>query len=274
LGHIAPAGSQGSVLPTNLVTNGSFETNGGIGELGLTVGTFHPHELTTLSGWSSPSYPGSYNFVFSPSTVDTSVSHEQAMGAFTKVALWGPNDGSNNGLAASPDGGDFIGLIGNYHPTTGIAAGNHVGPLMQTVGGLAVGSQYELSFYWAAAQQKNFAGATVQSLQVSLGSDTQNTASVGIASKGFSGWMLDTMTFTATATSEVLSFLAVGDVPRAPFTLLDGVSLTEVNSTNPSGNPASAPEPSSLLVSLLALCVFGAVRVIKQVRRQSAATAV
>jgi hypothetical protein len=272
LGASVPAGSQGAVLATNLVTNGSFEANGGIGELGLTVGTFHQHDLTTLSGWSSPSYPGSYNFVFSPSTVDTADAHLQAMGAFTKVALWGPNDGSNNGLGASPDGGDFVGLIGNYHPATGIAAGDHVGPLQQTIGGLTIGSQYQLSFYWAAAQQKNFAGATVQSLQVNLGSDIQNTSSVGIASQGFSGWMLDTMTFTATDTSELLSFLAIGDKPYAPFTLLDGVSLVEVNSTNPSGGQA-APEPSSLLVSFLAICVFGAAWVVRHVRQSSAAGA-
>jgi hypothetical protein len=273
LGHLVPSRSQGSIVGTNLVSNGSFETNGGIGELGLTVGTFHQHDLTTVAGWSSPSYPGSYNFVFSPSTVDTPVSHLQAMGAFTKVALWGPSDGSNNGLGASPDGGDFVGMIGNYHPATGIAAGDHVGPLQQTISGLTVGSQYQLSFYWAAAQQTNFVAPTVQSLEVSLGSQTQDTASVGIAGKGFSGWMLDTMTFTATDTSEVLSFLAIGDKPYAPFTLLDGVSLTLLNSTNPSGSPATpaAPEPSSLLVSILALCVFGTAWAIKR-GRQSATT--
>ncbi len=56
----------------------------------------------------------------------------------------------------------------------------------------------------------------------------------------FSGWSLQTFDFTATATSEMLSLLAVGS-PAAnlpPFALLDGVSLTAV------------PEPSTWAMML------------------------
>ena len=58
--------------------------------------------------------------------------------------------------------------------------------------------------------------------------------------EGFSGWMQETMTFTATSTSETLSSLAIGTPSgQPPFALLDGVTLSDV------------PEPASwgLMVS-------------------------
>jgi hypothetical protein len=56
----------------------------------------------------------------------------------------------------------------------------------------------------------------------------------------FSGWTLETFGFTAAATSEVLSFLAVGSPANSlpPFALVDGVSLTSV------------PEPSTWAMML------------------------
>jgi hypothetical protein len=67
-----------------------------------------------------------------------------------------------------------------------------------------------------------------------------------------SGWMAVTMNFTATATSEVLSFLAIGtpitpSVP--PMSLLDGVTLNAV------------PEPSALILMGLGFVGLGVVSV-------------
>jgi hypothetical protein len=53
--------------------------------------------------------------------------------------------------------------------------------------------------------------------------------------KGFTGWMTEDMTFEATSTSEVLSFLSVGTPNgQPPFSLLADVSMLAV------------PEPGSL----------------------------
>jgi hypothetical protein len=70
------------------------------------------------------------------------------------------------------------------------------------------------------------------------------------ASEGFTGWQTDSFTFTATSTSEVLSFLAVGTPAGVPpFTLLDGISVTQT------------PEPQSLVLFATGLIgVSGLVR--------------
>jgi len=64
---------------------------------------------------------------------------------------------------------------------------------------------------------------------------------------GFTGWMHQTFTYTATNTSELLSFLAVGTpngVP--PFVLLDGVVVND-----------ATPEPGSLTLMLGGLGLIG-----------------
>ena len=72
----------------DLVTNGSFEiTTNGTGQLGYN---------TVATGWSS----SGYNFLFASGTADTT----GAEGSAGTLMLWGPNDGSDNGLpASSPD---------------------------------------------------------------------------------------------------------------------------------------------------------------------------
>lgn len=121
--------------------------------------------------------------------------------------------------------------------------------LSQSIGGLSLGQTYILSFDYAAAQFRNAAGsnwfgASDSGWQVSLGTQSQTTPTLNIASQGFSGWQSETMTFTATAVSETLSFLAVGGPSGvSPVALRDGVSLD------------AAPEPSA--VSLLATALAG-----------------
>ena len=195
----------------NLVTNGSFEmTTSGNGQLGYN---------TNAIGWTSTGY----TFIFAPGTADTT----GAIGSIGPAYLWGPGDGSPNGLTISPDGGNFVAADGGYNP----------GPISQTVTGLTTGNPYTIGFWWAGAQAKPITGATTEQWQVSFGSSTQFTPVVNNVSEGFTGWMYQTMTFAADNTSDVLSFLAVGTpTGEPPFALLDGVSV-------------NVPEPSSVLLS-------------------------
>ncbi len=212
----------------NLVTNGSFESNGGNGQFNFT---------TTATGWSVPS-PG-YTFLFAPGTADTS----GATGQYGFLALWGPGNGAANGLpATSPDGGYYIAQDSDFQP----------GALSQTITGLTPGHSYTVGFWWAAAQQYQFDGPTYDAWIVSLGSSSQTTATVNIPSHGFSGWMYQSFTLTADNTSDVLSFFATGGPSSGvpPFALLDGVTLTE-----------TTPEPGTL--ALLGSGLLGGLGVIR-----------
>ena len=146
---------------------------------------------------------------------------------YGNVQLWGPNNGSANGLpASSPDGGNYVGADGDFGQ----------GAIQQTINGLTVGDSYDVSFYWAGAQQAGFTGASTEQWQVSLGSQTLDTAVVNVASQGFTGWTQTTLNFTADSPSDVLSFLAVGTPNGVPtFAVLDGVSV----------NAATVPDTTS-----------------------------
>jgi hypothetical protein len=221
----------------SLVVNGSFETNGGPGQIGFN---------TTLTGWNAPG--GSYMFLFNPGSADTT----GVNGQYGNLALWGPNSGSPNGMpATSPDGGYYAALDGDFQ----IAA------LSQTVTGLTPGDAYTVSFWYAASQQTGFSGPTVQAMNVCLGSSAESylntgtqplsggnnnpanlncpgsgasTPNISLASHDFSGWQYDSVSLNATSSTEVLSFLAYGNLQVPPFALLDGVSM------------AQTPEPGSL----------------------------
>lgn len=212
---------------TQLVINGSFEVNGGGGEINTN---------TSATGWSVPGGNGSYTFLFPSGSADTT----GVTGQFSNLQLWGPNNGSANGLpASSPDGGYFVAQDSAFP--------GHNQPIQQTLTGLTPGASYTVSFYWAAGQQFGFSGATQSQWQVSFGSSTQSTAFASIPNHGFQAWTLQSFTFTADNTSDLLSFLAVGSPAIPPFALLDGVS---VNASNPVPEPASLPLIGTGLIGL------------------------
>ena len=104
------------------------------------------------------------------------------------------------------------------------------------------------TFYWAGAQQQNFDGITTEQWQVSLGSEIQSTAVVTNVRDGFTGWVQQTFTFTPTAATEVLAFLAVGTPDgKPPFSLLDGVSLQQ----------DTVPEPATWALMVAGLGMTG-----------------
>ena len=217
-----------------LITNGGFETNTGSGQIGFNG--------VAVTGWTTTGF----NFIFAPGTADTS----GAFGADGFLILAGPNNGNANGLpASSPNGGFFVVADGNYGPPKD--KGRMTAPITQTISGLTPGATYQVGFYWAAAQQLGIVGATQQHWTVGFGASTQNTATFNLPSQGFSGWMFQTFNFTADATSDVLSFLAVGNVAAPPFLLLDGVNVTLGTSQTPE------PGSVSLMLSGLVLVAGG-----------------
>jgi hypothetical protein len=181
-----------------------------------------------VTGWTT----GGYNFVFQPGTADTT----GAVSEYGNVKLWGPGDGAANGLTSSPAGGNFLALDGAYAQ----------GPVSQTLTGLTVGAPTTVSFYFAGAQQEGYNGATTEQLEVSLGKQNLYPQVLNDPSHGFTGWQQENLTFTATSTTEVLSFLAIGTPSGVPpMSLLDGVSVTS----------SPVPEPASL--ALLATGITG-----------------
>jgi hypothetical protein len=216
----------------NLIQDGDFTDvtySGTVTGLTTLFGEFGSGGTLKVADWTT----SGYNFVYAPDTADTGSKSGANMGApneapgqyntsagYGNTYMWGSNNGGTAPLPATdPDGGNFVADDGAAE----------VGPISQAVTGLTVGQTYVLKFYWAAAQQESFTGDTTETWKVSLGSQTFYTGTYSLTSKGFSGWMQDTMYFTSTNASETLSFLAVG-TPSGdpPFSLLGGLDLEVV----------------------------------------------
>jgi hypothetical protein len=238
------------------VNNGSFETTTATGSTLLQSGT------KALSGWTIGAGSGNgYTFLAFPGTAGTSINGSNG------IRLWDKGNGGLNTIpTSSPDGGKFIVSDGAYQLTT----------LYQTLTGLSVGHLYQLRFYQAAGQQYNFTGNTTNQWQVSFGGslttvnsitlpngqtysgstqvvsggDTRLSQVMNNTSKGFTGWSYQSMTFRATAQNQLLGFLALGGpLGQPPFSLLDGISLTE-----------QLPEPGSLALVFLGMGAAGLMR--------------
>ena len=231
----------------NLVQDGNFTSvsyNGtapsGITTLFGQFGTGTGSNLT-VANWTT----SGYNFVFAPGTADSGTKASGAnsgqpneapgqyngSNGFGNTYLYGPHNQAADGVtgatlpASSPLGGNFIAADGAYE----------VGALTQSISGLVKNQHYALTFYWGAVQQESFTGATTENWTVSLldskgNGQTYTTADTNLTATGqFSGWMLQTYYFTATATTETLSFLAAGTPSgEPPFSLLANVSLQVV----------------------------------------------
>jgi hypothetical protein len=222
----------GPAFAVDLITNGSFETNTGIGQLGFN---------TTASPWTVTPDPRdgtglTYGFIFSNSTAFAGGSP----GSDGNVALFGSSPANN-----TPQGDFFYGEDTTFQTTL----------LEQNITGLTMGTKYALTFEWAAAQQTGFSGDTTDQWVATLGTETHSTAVVTNPSHGFTGWMDATLFFTATGPSELLTLDGVGTCLAGncgetvsgapPFALIDSVSLNSV------------PEPSTWTMMLLGFAGLG-----------------
>jgi hypothetical protein len=232
----------GPAFAADLITNGSFETNTGIGQLGFN---------TTATGWTvvpDSRNPGTatYGFIFGNSTAFGTGSP----GSDGNVSLYGSSPANN-----TPQPDFFYGEDTTFQSTL----------LEQTVSGLTPGKAYTLTFEWAAAQQTGFNGDTTDQWVATLGTQTQSTVVVTNPSGGFTGWMTATLHFTATDASELLTLDGVGtclagscgetESGAPPFALIDSVAL-------------NTPEPSTWAMMLLGFAGLGYAGLRR--RRQSA----
>lgn len=220
-GAVAPEASA-----ANLVTNGNFSNATSFN------GTKENLDTAGLSNWTIGT-PNRLGFLVAPGQAHSN--------DYLSVYPGFPTN--------SPDGGNFVMIDGDPSYSTSIS---------QTITGLVVGQQYLLTFYQAAGQQDTFKGPTTEWWQVTFGSQVQTSDVFSLPQGGTGPWQAQSMTFTASSTSQLLSFLAKGTPNGAPpIAFLDGVSMQAV------------PEPSSI-----ALAALGLVGVIGgQLRRSRRASA-
>ncbi len=234
----------------NLVSNGSFtgcngSLVGGCSASNFAIGTSSSGTVYNLTNWSLTNLNNLKCIAV------------QTGGTYTNNFLCGSGwTGGTTNLqmyvlpGASPNGGNY--LMSDGDPL-------YSGTLYQTIAGLTIGKQYTLSFYQTAGQQKGNVGNSTDYWKVTMssgaasagtiyntfGSTAQNGIAVTSASLTAIPWQQISYTFTASATSEVLNFLAVGQSGVPPYLFLDGVNLD-----------LATPEPgtlSLLLVGLLAI---------------------
>ena len=179
-----------------ILSNGSFEST--------TLTNSGRFNTTDVADWST----SSYTFLVFPGT------GQSGIGGGVKLYQGFAPDLMP---ATSPDGGNFVAADGAYQ----------TGKISQTMHGLVAGQKYNVTFYQAGAQQQGYNGNTTDRFEVFFGTQTKYSDLLTNPSHGFQPWEKQTLKFTATSTTEVLSFLAVGTPTGVPpFTLLDGVSVT------------------------------------------------
>jgi hypothetical protein len=145
--------------------------------------------------------------------------------------------------ASSPDGGKFLAVD---------AAPTYQGTFFQSISGLKVGWTYVLSFYQAAGQQNGalYNQPTTEQWKVTFGGQTFLSTLMNNPVQSFTAWNTQTMRFTASATTQVLTFLSQGGPDGLPpFVFLDGVNLVE-----------TTPEPSTLLYAGIGVGLIAAWR--------------
>lgn len=185
------------------------------------VPLFKPAAPRTLTVAASPIWTGTgYSIYF--------IANKQSTQNAVSIWTTAPNNSTKEMLdtatnTLSANGGNFVGLDADPKIASAIA---------QTIAGLTIGAQYQLKYSWAASQLQSATGITLNDyVHVTFGSAAADSVNkvASNPSAGFSGWFNETVTFTATTTSQTLTFLSKSDsTSLPPFILLDGITLYHV----------------------------------------------
>jgi hypothetical protein len=211
------------------ILNGSFEnTNGATSSYEI--------DSTNLPGWTNgSSNPQLLNCV----VISTDIGDPCGLANGNVGDVFWTNP------TVSPDGGNFIAIDSDS---------NFSVALSQTLTGLVVGGIYDISFYQGAAEFKAVSGPTTDFWAVTFGGQTLDSTTMSDANKGVVPWQAQTLQFTATSTSQLLTFFAVGTPSGGPPTaLLDGVTIS-------TQTIQSIPEPSTWALVSTALVGFVVLR--------------
>ncbi len=265
------AGFETRALAANIIQNGTFtSTTGTFGTAGGGLNTLKSDAVTndytgggSLANWTVVDVGSSQGLAFlymngNQGSTTTNGDGVTVNGRFGTYGLYDPGNiagATPHGGAipnTSPGGGNFIVADG---------AASYSVAIYQTLTGLTPGASYTVSFYYAAGQQDTFSGNTTEGWQVSFENSAQKTqvtangttiqdtptqanisgtSTPGLVSGGFQAWALDTMTFTASASTQVLTFLSMGTPDGEPPA--DLLSDVVVNAT-------ATPEPASAVTS-------------------------
>jgi hypothetical protein len=209
----------------NLINNGTFTqttltTSGQV--------TFNPPVTQVADWWTGTGV--TLGFLYFPGTQNAQLADQYTAYGANYFQLY---QGITNTIPSSPPGGgNFIAI--DADPSS-------AGSFTQTVSGLTPGQQYTLTFYQAAGQQAGYTGTTTEQWQVTLGTQTMLSALMIDPSHDFVPWQQQTLTYTATNTSEYLTFMALG----TPDGLPPAVLLADVSLVDPPSGTVDAPEPST-----------------------------
>ena len=224
----------------NLVTNGGFVPNSAsVGTaksafLGNTNNTVLPGWKTSANWGSNPHFWGAV--VGDGTAISTNM--DQAQRGISVGWPQGNGNGLNTVLTTSVDSVDNSGWF--LSVDADVRFNN---TLEQTISGLVIGNDYELSFYQAAGQFATYPDQAITAYwNVTFGTSTFQSDTISVASgAATTAWQQQTTTFTATNTSQVLKFLTRGTPTGGPpFVLLSAVSLNDITP------PAEVPGPLPL----------------------------
>lgn len=150
----------------------------------------------------------------------------------------------------SPNAGSYFGIqdLDSFAPRFNASG------ITQVLSGLQVGASYELSFY-SMSNHTSLSPSAMQQWRVTFGSQIQTGQATSASAQT---WVQSTMTFTATATVQALTFAAEFLPGSYPEILnLDGVALTA----------AAVPEVSAQHLLAAGLLALGALKLRR--RRQA-----
>lgn len=144
--------------------------------------------------------------------------------------------------SASPDGGSWVGM--------GVApASNFFERFGQTVGGFTVGARYTVSWFasnFGFASFSGPAGNLDDPAQIHLLVDGNSVGHGGTLALQ-TGWVAQSLSFTATAATQQLAFGA-SSLGSSSYVGIDGISVAA----------AAVPEPASTALLLAGLCGLAA----------------